>query len=285
MKPIRIAVVGDIMIDIDLFCQSHRGCQEGEWPVLSVERTEKRLGGSGNVAEMVSALGAEAHLFGLGCIESIVQHRCDSWSVVPSATPTKARLHIGGKLTGPRIDHDVIEEPVPAIVSQWKNMLLFLKPDAIIVCDHGKGVVSKPVMEMLASTEIPLFIDPVNTTPLIDGCEPSAIIAHSHELPKMAYAQCMIIKSGKNGLSWSNGSVAETIPTACRNLVDPLGAGDQFIAAFTYQICQGASWRRAVRFANILAGMQCERRGCVPITSEDIAQHGVEACMAESAQN
>src|SRR6478736_5640248 len=61
----RIAVVGDIMIDVDLHCACTRLSQDGPWPVMKIERTEYRLGGAGNVARMVSALGASTLLLGL----------------------------------------------------------------------------------------------------------------------------------------------------------------------------------------------------------------------------
>jgi sugar/nucleoside kinase (ribokinase family) len=60
------------------------------------------------------------------------------------------------------------------------------------------------------------------------------------------------------------------LPSYCRQLVDPLGAGDQFIAALAYQRCLRTDWPEAIAWANLAAGRQCELPGCVPLSVIDI---------------
>ena len=58
----RILVVGDVMLDRYVWGDVGRISPEAPIPVLRTTRQEERLGGAGNVASMLAALGVEAHL-------------------------------------------------------------------------------------------------------------------------------------------------------------------------------------------------------------------------------
>ena len=55
---IKIAVVGDVMLDTYLFGKVERISPEAPVPVVAVQRKEQRIGGAGNVALNTVALGA-----------------------------------------------------------------------------------------------------------------------------------------------------------------------------------------------------------------------------------
>lgn len=196
------------------------------------------------------------------------------WQITPGRTTTKTRFWVDGKLTGPRLDVDNLTPATQQTANAWERILRTFRPDAVIVADHGKGAVSREVMLMLGGLGVPVFLDPVKSTPNPAGKYPTAIIGHEHEMPCWNWARCgcVITKRGPEGLNWSDGTYCQTLPSACRTLVDPLGAGDQFIAALAYQRARGAEWAGAIRWANIAAGMQCERAGCVPVTAKEVQE-------------
>ena len=275
----RIACVGDIMVDVDHHCRCDRLSQEGPWPVYAIERTERRWGGAGNVAAMTSAMGAHTLLLGVVGTELEPLPELNGLEVLEyvrgKTSTTKTRFIVDGRVCGPRLDSDLrlnICSPGRFIYG-----IRQFNPDAIIVADHGKGVVSAELMERLAELGVPLFLDPIATTPSpgspprsMVAQYPAAIVAHEHEMPRWSRAECIIWKSGPAGLRWCDGPNNGELPSACRNLVDPLGAGDQFIAALAYQRCLGLSWADAIEWANTAAGLQCERRGCQPVTVNDV---------------
>ncbi len=274
----RIAVIGDIMIDVDLHCNCARICQEGPWPVLKIERTERRMGAAGNVAEMTNALGATTLLLGLVGAHDLrlpIHDRIiPGWHGVDGQTTTKTRCWVDGRLTGPRLDHDLGATTRSSDVQCFLDRVHQFRPNAIIIADHGKGVVTKELMQMLDSLDVPLFLDPVANTPL-PGRNLEVATGSTKELHRSAWglADVVVEKLAAKGLRWFRPEYAEpcgSLPSACRNLVDPLGAGDQFIGALTYQRCLGQDWAAAINWANIAAGLQCERRGCVPVTIEDV---------------
>src|SRR5678810_837387 len=60
----RIAVLGDLMLDRYLWGRVDRISPEAPVPVVELERETFTLGGAGNVAANLGALGAQAVLFG-----------------------------------------------------------------------------------------------------------------------------------------------------------------------------------------------------------------------------
>src|SRR5882672_4519689 len=61
----RIAVLGDVMIDRYLWGRVERISPEAPVPVVEIERESFTLGGAGNVAANLEALGAEPVLIGV----------------------------------------------------------------------------------------------------------------------------------------------------------------------------------------------------------------------------
>src|SRR5215475_9971018 len=60
-----ILCLGDVMLDRFAYCDTERISPEAPVPVLLLQRTQSMLGGVGNVARNVAALGGRAILAGL----------------------------------------------------------------------------------------------------------------------------------------------------------------------------------------------------------------------------
>src|SRR5437868_1532387 len=61
----KILCLGDLMLDRFDYCEAQRISPEAPVPVLLLQRTQSMLGGVGNVARNVAALGGKAILAGL----------------------------------------------------------------------------------------------------------------------------------------------------------------------------------------------------------------------------
>src|ERR1044071_3679182 len=61
----KILCLGDLMLDRFAYCETERISPEAPVPVLLLQRTQSMLGGAGNVARNVAALGGHAILMGL----------------------------------------------------------------------------------------------------------------------------------------------------------------------------------------------------------------------------
>src|SRR5690348_12718694 len=60
-----ILCLGDVMLDRFAYCATERISPEAPVPVLLLQETRSMLGGAGNVARNVAALGGKAMLMGL----------------------------------------------------------------------------------------------------------------------------------------------------------------------------------------------------------------------------
>lgn len=274
----RIAVVGDIMIDIDHHCSVSRIAQEGPWPVYKIERTERRLGGAGNVAVMCDALGADVMLCGsVNQSEATQPNRSGAAKLLITAchierTTTKTRLIVDGRYAGLRLDDEECQPPREGYAEWLVENIRTFGPDAIIVADHGKGVVTRELMDRLQTFDCSIYVDSVATTPMIDG---TIIVCGEHEAPVERHTPVGgIVKYGPKGLTYwhttESMSQAGTFPSVCAAAVDALGAGDQLIATLAVLRCHAVPWAKAVEVANKAAGIQCTRMGCVPVTPDEI---------------
>ena len=61
----KILCLGDLMLDRFAYCKTERISPEAPVPVLLLQRTQSMLGGAGNVARNVAALGGQSILMGL----------------------------------------------------------------------------------------------------------------------------------------------------------------------------------------------------------------------------
>lgn len=250
MRMPKIAIVGDAMTDIDIQMELVK-TMDG-MPVYREVEAVVREGGAANVRDMCAELGAEASLTNLG--KSI-----------------KRRLYLDGKLLC-RVDADVGRSPDTQAINWWREFLSRTSPDIILVCDHAKGVVTGEVMRVLKSLGKPIYVDPCvkSDWSLFDGVE--CISANREEWHGHAITSRIAIqRRDKEGVKWINEELeSRHLDSTCKNVVDTVGAGDQFIAMLAVMRARGNSWEESIEWANIAAGVQCERQGIVPVTFEDM---------------
>lgn len=243
-----LLVVGDVMTDIDITCEIVKWY--GDAPVLRELSRIERPGGAANVAEMCKALGAEVLLCGV---------------LDTNREPTiKRRFLVEGNLIA---RHDT-ETTAPYLwsIAEQAILLDFLSgADGVIVADHGKGFVQRTLLEMACCSDVPVFIDPVPTTPVVHG-DNITWIGSDSEIPTDMRGR-KIIKLGRDGVRFFTCEHGwQTLPSECLDCVDDVGAGDQFIASFAVAMVSGCCLSDAVYYANRDAGEQCRRTGIRPVT-------------------
>ena len=84
----------------------------------------------------------------------------------------------------------------------------------------------------------------------------SALVAASEKL-----GTWVSFTDGKNGTYFLENGVPVNIPAVAVEVVDTLGAGDVWHAAFTLTLAEGQAPRRAIIFANAAATVKCTRSG------------------------
>src|SRR5262252_5850774 len=155
----RIVVWGDLMLDRYLWGRVERISPEAPVPVVEIERESFSLGGAGNVAANLRALGADAVLVGvLGrdedgdrLLEALAAPGIDVARVVrdserPTTVKTRIIAHQQQVVRADRerrgdVNGRVATELVDALVEEIE------RADGLIVSDYGKGVITAPAIE------------------------------------------------------------------------------------------------------------------------------------------
>lgn len=176
MRGRRLAVIGDWMLDRYLWGTANRISPEAAVPVVEFEKQNDRLGGAGNVAANLAALGARVEAFGIIGLDEAGESlhlQCQNLKL-----GVKGILQLKGRPTTVktrvmarhqqivRIDRESRMTLPENRQSELSNRILNAVPKmrAVIISDYEKGVVSDLLAETIvaacAKRKIPLFIGP-----------------------------------------------------------------------------------------------------------------------------
>ena len=185
----RIAVLGDLMLDRYLWGMANRLSPEAAVPVVDFESQTDRLGGAGNVAANLTALGAHVELFGViggqrragkktaddatgsalrACLREAEIGDRGVLAVARRITTVKTRV-IARHQQIVRIDHERREAlPPEAEEILFRALLASLKGiDALILSDYDKGLISDSFADRILNAchqfKVPVFVKPKTT--------------------------------------------------------------------------------------------------------------------------
>jgi D-beta-D-heptose 7-phosphate kinase / D-beta-D-heptose 1-phosphate adenosyltransferase len=157
-----ILVLGDVMLDTWIYGHVERISPEAPVPVLRIDRRREMLGGAGNVARNVAALGGRAVLIGVIGDDPAGRQLCeladqtaaacgkiDRRLVVSARAPTihKTRYVAAGQQVL-RVDEETAmpaDKPVAdALIRHFKEAVA--QADAVILSDYAKGALTDGVL-------------------------------------------------------------------------------------------------------------------------------------------
>jgi rfaE bifunctional protein kinase chain/domain len=274
-------VIGDIMVDRFVYGHSARLSPDAPVPVVDKGYESLRLGGAGNVAYNVQALGGKPILIGVTGNDSWGDF-VDQFSLNPvkdygRKTLLKMRIMSDGQQIV-RLDCGDVDNFPEDIKNQIKTRILAFSNniDAIIISDYGKGVVTEEtitaVNEIRQGKNIPLIIDPKPFNIPKYGCCPTAMIPNIYELQAIANTQNtdlavkqlfaatksknVLVTCGKNGMILYQ-SPKEKIEIDAQP-VKPCfvgGAGDVVAAVIGLGLASGMDIEKCSRIANLAASI------------------------------
>ena len=155
---IRVAVLGDLLVDEFIYGQISRVSREAPVLILEYASTEIVPGGAGNAASNIAALGGAAIALGMAGADEpgrrlleTMRARIDVRHVVTHsgvATPTKTRILAGGVHSAKqqvvrvdRTDRRPVPDGVRAALTRRLSPVLG-RADALLVSDYGSGLVT-----------------------------------------------------------------------------------------------------------------------------------------------
>jgi D-beta-D-heptose 7-phosphate kinase/D-beta-D-heptose 1-phosphate adenosyltransferase len=176
MRGKRIGVLGDLMLDRYLWGTASRLSPEAAVPVVDFVEQSECLGGAGNVAANIAALGAKVEAFGVIGHDQAGRafERClraasiaDKGAVADSkrVTTVKTRI-IARHQQVVRVDHER-REPLGPETQEKLLRLLFSalkRLDALVLSDYDKGLITDDFADRVLSAahqlKVPVFVKP-----------------------------------------------------------------------------------------------------------------------------
>lgn len=302
----KILVVGDIMIDVYDFCYTEHSRPSPESPdkkVYTAHRSERMLGGAGNVAANLAALGVETTLISVcGDDGNAVEARrlCETSGVkhclledASRQTTIKTRLYIDDHYLLRRDDedtHKVDSETSGELVSRFTSLLDSV--DAVILSDYNKGLFiednAQALIDVCRKRSIPVVVDlkPPNAAifanatvvspnlkeareicPGFDPYKKETALKAIHDVLK---AENVVVTIGADGMLVYDEKSATHVPGCNVTAVDPCGCGDTVRACITLGLVSGLSLAEAAEFANHAASIVVQRLGTATLSPEDL---------------
>ena len=307
----RILVVGDVMMDEYVWGRVSRISPEAPVPVVEVhdEGEDLRLGGAGNVAHNIRALGGQTVLCGVigddrmgrECARRVAELTGSSHGlVIEAARPTTTKTRVVAQAQQVvRVDRE-IRRPVTSETTG--NLLAVVAKelpslDAILVSDYEKGVVTQTLMDGVRSlsrdTRLCLAVDPKVRNPSLyrqvtlitpNAREAEAMSgipvedegslkrAGTHLLRGLDCEIVLITRGDQGMILFERGGEPLPIATVARKVFDVTGAGDTVIGAFTLGLTSGLTPRQAAVVANVAAGIVVGERGTAVVPAAHLKE-------------
>lgn len=303
----RVLVVGDLILDHYVWGGVDRISPEAPIPVLAVREEEDRLGGAGNVAANLAALGAEVYLVGaIGddaaggrylelCHRAGVRARTARAADRPTITKTR---YIAQSQQVLRVDRErttPLEARAEDALVETALELMALA-DILLVSDYGKGALSEAALRRLFAKArqrgIHAVVDPKRADlaryyrgatvvkpnrreaalalgrPLDDR---AALEAGLAELVARLDLSAAVVTLGAEGIAYlERGGKVELIPGRARAVFDVSGAGDTVLAVLGLVLGGGRSLAEAALAANEAGGIVVGKLGTACVTREEI---------------
>lgn len=307
---IKVAVLGDVMLDTYWWGHVERISPEAPVPVVSLDKKELRIGGAGNVALNLAALGAQTFVISVtGNDEEgkqlktlFEQNKVDTTNIISSnerITTNKMRI-VSRNQQMMRLDAevtaDINKQLEQELLNAIKKYFQTNKPDVLIFEDYNKGVLTEniihEVITLCKEYHVITTVDPKRKNffaykgvdifkpnlkevkeglnLLIDEVNEHSLQNIHQQLNQILQHQISLITLSEKGVYYQSSTQTNIIPTHIRNIADVSGAGDTVIAVASLVYADKKDIELAAQIANIAGGLVCEEVGTSPINKEKL---------------
>ena len=304
----RILVVGDLMLDEYVWGDVERISPEAPVQVVAVRREDHTLGGAGNVAANLVALGAKVAVAGVVGNDrhgTMLTRRFQSLGVDTAGivaeegrlTTRKTRI-IAVNQQVLRIDRETRQAVAAATVAGIGRHLAAEIDSAqvVLVSDYGKGLLTDELLaEIIAAARLhakPVLVDPKGLdyaryagatliTPNrketglaagIDIVDDATLARAAEKIRRQARLDQLLITCGSDGMVLFRADRPPyVIRSEARQVFDVSGAGDTVLAVLGLALAAGADLPEAATLANTAAGIVVGKVGTATVTRKELA--------------
>ncbi|CCO23009.1 D-glycero-beta-D-manno-heptose-7-phosphate kinase [Maridesulfovibrio hydrothermalis] len=310
LKGQKVLIIGDVMLDHYVIGSVDRISPEAPVPVVQVTEEKYLMGGAGNVARNIVALGGEPHLTGFVgadqegdvfkklCIDSGIPYSLYNTGDRPTTKKTRVMAHNQQMV---RVDREKTSDfPLPLM----DELFSFLDKEicnykVVILSDYGKGTLSQSFFDRFWSLlkrknhQPHVLVDPktvhydryksVNllTPNAKEAGEGAGMVikdkADVLEVGRRLFDRLdpshLLITLGGDGMAFfESRNVVKHVPTFARKVFDVTGAGDTVIATLGLGLASGLDALTSSVLANYAAGIVVGQVGAATANVEELAE-------------
>ena len=304
-----VLCVGDLMLDEFVYGEVSRISPEAPAPVIAVQRSETDIGGAGNVARNIAALGARCILVGLigeddagKALQAGLAREplIECVLVCDPARPTTRKVRFVSEHFSTHMLRADWELATPAAVDIEQKLIdaiLPLLPRAgiVLLSDYAKGALTarviRNVIDAARKLGKPVVVDPKsanlaiyrgatllkpNRKEFADATRSradteSSIAAAAQEIMQIADCDAVLVTQSEHGMTLvARGAAPVHVPGHPVKVRDVSGAGDTVAAVLAVALAAGADWEAALRIANAAAAVAVSKSGVAVVTLAEL---------------
>jgi D-beta-D-heptose 7-phosphate kinase / D-beta-D-heptose 1-phosphate adenosyltransferase len=300
-----VLCIGDVMLDDFVYGEVTRISPEAPTPVLTVKHNAVEIGGAGNVARNIAALGARCIFVGLvGKDEpgaALGEALARQGSIIPhlvadAARQTTRKVRFVSEHHSAHLMRADWETAGPASAASQSAIIAHAeaalpKVGTVVLSDYAKGTLTehvvRAVIEAARRLGRPVIVDPKGSdyrvyrgatlvTPNLKelaaavrrplGTE-AEIAAAAAELARMLGSEAVLVTRSEAGMSLHvEGDAPVHIPSYPVKVRDVSGAGDTVAAVMAVLLAMKTPYEPAMRAANAAAAVVVGKRGTATVS-------------------
>jgi D-beta-D-heptose 7-phosphate kinase/D-beta-D-heptose 1-phosphate adenosyltransferase len=306
----RILVVGDLMVDRYVEVAARKISREAPVPVGDLKGESSFLGGAGNLASNIVALGGRASVAGVigedsqgdWVLKALRDKGIDPSAVVLNSRPTTLKTrYIVNQFQVLRIDRELRSDVEVEITDRMLESITNILPavDYVAVADYDKGAVTAALIDglvelskqgrkgVIAQPKVRHYLD-FRGVNQIKSNEREASIAtgisvlnetglRNIGINLMQRLECnsILLTRGEKGMTLFEENLITNVPPllGSKNYLRAVGVRDAVTSVIALGVSAGASMLEATALGNIAAAVKGDAVGTVVVTVENLRSH------------
>ena len=303
-----VLCIGDLMLDEFVYGDVSRISPEAPTPVIAVRRTEVMIGGAGNVARNLVALGTRCIFIGVVGDDEAGKALSGALSLNPLVEFSLATDP--GRMTTRKVRFVSAHHPTHLLRADWEMaapietaeeeaLIGFAieampRAGAVVLSDYAKGALTPRVVRAVidAATKAgkPVIVDPKgrdysiykgatlmtpNRQELAAATGTAArsddeVAEAARGLKNALGAQAVLVTRSEDGMTLVGEGAPVHVPSYAVKVRDVSGAGDTVVAVLSAMLAMNADFESAMRAANAAAAVVVGKRGTATLTVDEL---------------
>ncbi|RED38061.1 D-alpha,beta-D-heptose 7-phosphate 1-kinase /D-beta-D-heptose 1-phosphate adenylyltransferase [Rhodopseudomonas thermotolerans] len=304
-----VLCIGDLMLDEFVYGEVSRISPEAPAPVIAVQRSETNIGGAGNVARNIAAIGARCIFVGLVgddatgrmlAAELGSEPKIEPVLVRDPSRPTTRKVrfvseHFSTHML--RADWEIAAAATGEVEQRLLDAILpqLARADIVLLSDYAKGVLTARVIRETIDAANKLgkrvIVDPKSANFAIyrgatlltpnrkefaaatrsAAATDDEIAAAAQDAMTLAECEAMLVTKSEHGMTLvPRGGEPIHVPALPVKVRDVSGAGDTVAAVLAVVLASGADWAAAMRAASAAAAVAVSKSGTAVVTPSEL---------------